>query len=389
MAEPAQVERSAVAGLTSGRRAMVALAVGCFAAAVVHAGHQPPVPKSDWDETWAAGRALLDGLDPYASLANGYTAGQFNYPLVYPGPAVLIAVPFALLPLQSALWVWGGIGTAALTWALLARGWWGLLGLCSAFYIHALLSVQWSPLLCAAVAVPAIGFVWAAKPTIGAALFAGWPSRPAIIGGIAITILSFLLIPGWVRQFLGASLAMPHTTPPVMRPGGFLLLLSFLRWRRPEARMLGVLALVPQTTLLYEMVPLLLIPRTRREMVVIVGLSIVAGAFAFQADPSHHLTAAITGLWPVFLLLSYLPCVCLVLMRENVSNTPNEEQPMTTPSHPTWAYRPALILTAAALLVARVSMMFATWVGTVLAVGAGVLALLAAVRFREAWRRRG
>jgi len=319
MAVRARIEGSAVASLTTGRRTIVALAIGCFAAAVVHAGHQTPVPKSDWDEIWAAGRALLDGLDPYAALASGYQANQFNYPLVYPAPAVVIAVPFALLPLQSALWLWAGVGTAALTWALLARGWWGLLGLCSAFYIHALLSVQWSPLLSAAVAVPALGFVWAAKPTIGAALFAGWPSRPAIIGAIAITAVSFALIPGWVRPFLTASLAMPHTSPLVLRPGGFLLLLSFLRWRRPEARMLGVFALVPQTALLYEMVPLLLIPHTWREMLMLVGLSIVAGVFAFREDPSHHLSLAIVTLWPIFLLVVYLPCLFLILRRENAS----------------------------------------------------------------------
>jgi hypothetical protein len=317
MSGKTRTERKLVWDLTTGRRAVVALAIGCFAAAVVYAGHQPPAPKSDWDETWAAGRALLKGQDPYMALESGYRAGRFNYPLVYPAPAVLVAAPFGILPLQSALWLWAGIGTAALTWALLARGWWGLLGLGSAFYLHALLSVQWSPLLTAAVAVPALGFVWAAKPTIGAALFAGWPSRAAVIGGLAITALSFLLMPGWVHSFLTASLAMPHTTPPVRRLGGFLLLLSFLRWRRPEGRMLGVLALVPQTTLLYEMVPLLLIPQTWREMLMLVGLSLVAGVFALQQDPSHHLTVAISTLWPVFLILVYVPCLILVLRRKN------------------------------------------------------------------------
>jgi hypothetical protein len=317
----ARIEQGVVAGLTPGRRALVALALGCFAAAVVHAGHQPPVPKSDWDETWAAGRAFLDGLDPYTALAADHQSGQFSYPFVYPGPAVLVAAPFALLPLQTALWLWAGIGTAGLAWTLLSRGWWGLLGLGSAFYLHALISVQWSPLLTASVAVPALGFVWAAKPTIGAALFAGWPSRAALIGGGVIVVLSLILMPGWIPRFLAASLAMPHTTPPAGRAGGFLLLLSFLRWRRPEARMLGVLALVPQTTLLYEMVPLLLIPRTWREMLLLVGLSLIVGVLALQQDPSHHLTAAITTLWPVFLLLIYLPCLILVLRRENVWDT--------------------------------------------------------------------
>jgi hypothetical protein len=140
------------------------------------------------------------------------------------------------------------------------------------------------------------------------------------MGALLLTALSFLLIPGWVRPFLQASFTMPHTTPPVLRPGGFLLLLSFLRWRRPEARMLGVLALVPQTTLLYEMVPLLLIPQTWREMLAICGLSLVAGAFMLRTDPSHHLTSSILTLWPAFLLLAYLPCLFLVLRRPNAGS---------------------------------------------------------------------
>ncbi len=81
--------------------------------------------------------------------------------------------------------------------------------------------------------------------------------------------------------------------------------------------MLGVLALVPQTTLLYEMVPLLLIPQTWREMLMLVSLSLVAGVFALQQDPSHHLTVAISTLWPVFLILVYVPCLFLVLRRKN------------------------------------------------------------------------
>jgi hypothetical protein len=194
-----------------------------------------------------------------------------------------------------------------------------LLGLGSAFYIQALLTVQWSPLLTAAAGLPALGLLWAAKPTIGAALFVGWPSRTAFIGAAVLTALSFVLIPGWVRPFLANSLELPHTTPLVMRPGGALLLLSLLRWRRPEARMLAALAVVPQTSLLYEMVPLLLIPRNSRQMALVVGLSMVAGIFAWHTDPSHKLSEAIQDLWLPCLLLCYLPCLYLVLRRANVA----------------------------------------------------------------------
>jgi hypothetical protein len=313
--------------LTAARRFMVALALGCFSAAIVFVGRQPGVYGSDLDETWAAGRALLHGADPYRAMTEAHQAGRFPYPLVYPAPAVLVAAPFALFPLSVAQWLWVGIGTAALAWVLLGRGWWGLLGLCSAFYIQALLTVQWSPLLTAAAGLPAIGLVWAAKPTIGAALFAGWPSRAAFIGAAVLTGLSFVLVPGWVGPFLANSLALPHTTPLVMRPGGVLLLLSLLRWRRPEARMLAALAVVPQTSLLYEMVPLLLIPRSSRQMALVVGLSIVAGTFAWETDPSHKLSEAVQSLWLPCLVLCYLPCLYLVLRRTNMAADEADQRP--------------------------------------------------------------
>jgi SAM-dependent methyltransferase len=303
--------------LTWGRRAMVAAALGCFAAAVVFAGRQGGLYGSDLDETWAAARALLQGDEPYQAISRAYEAGVYPYPLVYPAPAILVAAPFAIFPLSMAQWLWVGAGTGALAWVLLGRGWWGLLGLCSAFYIQALLTVQWSPLLTAAAGLPALGLLWAAKPTIGVALFAGWPSRAAFIGAAALVGLSFVLVPGWVRPFLANSFALPHTTPLILRPGGMLLLLSLVRWRRPEARMLAALAVIPQTSLLYEMVPLLLIPRNSRQMAAIVALSAVAGAFAWQTDPSHKLSEAVQTLWLPSLVLCYLPCLYLVLRRAN------------------------------------------------------------------------
>ena len=67
------------------------------------------------------------------------------------------------------------------------------------------------------------------------------------------------------------------------------------------------------------MVPLLLIPRNSRQMALIVGLSIVAGVFAWQTDPSHRLSEAVQTLWLPSLALCYLPCLYLVLRRANTS----------------------------------------------------------------------
>jgi hypothetical protein len=89
--------------------------------------------------------------------------------------------------------------------------------------------------------------------------------------------------------------------------------------------MLAVLALVPQTSLLYEMVPLLLIPRNSRQMAVIVGLSMAAGVFAWRTDPSHRLSEAVQTLWLPSLALCYLPCLYLVLRRSNTTRNESSE----------------------------------------------------------------
>ena len=55
----------------------------------------PPVTSSDFDQLHIAARALLAGTDPYAAVA-----ARQPFPLFYPLPAVLVAVPFAWLPLE-------------------------------------------------------------------------------------------------------------------------------------------------------------------------------------------------------------------------------------------------------------------------------------------------
>jgi hypothetical protein len=166
--------------------------------------------------------------------------------------------------------------------------------------------------------IPGLGFVWAAKPTIGAALFAGWPSRSALIGGGLFVIASLILIPAWPAKMWVGLRAAPQLVPIITRPGGALLLLALLRWRAPEARMLTVLALVPHTTMVYEMLPLFLIPRTSREMAGLTLLTQIAFAAAFTLRPGTnypHLADMLNAHWPFWLVLVYLPALALVLRR--------------------------------------------------------------------------
>ena len=59
---------------------------------------------------------------------------------------------------------------------------------------------------------------------------------------------------------------------------------------------------------------------------------------------------------------------------------------MTVPGNNRWPYRHALVLISIALLLAMGSMVSSSWVGTPLLAAAVVVALVAAIRFWQAWR---
>jgi hypothetical protein len=300
----------------------VAIGIGVWLASAMYVGRPGSLGEhSDLDTVlWPARAWLHQGADPYLSGQSYYEGGPDRYPLVYPATAVVTVLPLALLPDPLPLAVWTGLGAAGLAWALTRRGWWGLLAFASSSYYHAYFLGQWSPLVTAGIAAPWAGAVWAGKPTIGAALFAGWPTRRALILGVVVAGLSLALFPAWPREWLAGLGTLPHVESPVLRPGGVLLLLALLRWRVPEARMLAVLALVPHTTVAYETLPLFLIPRRRWEMAVLsvasVAAYILSNHFA-PGDEVHHLATALRGYWPYWLLLMYLPALVMVLMRPN------------------------------------------------------------------------
>jgi hypothetical protein len=280
-------------------------AAACVLAALTSA--HPP--HTDWDQIYFGARAFLSGDDPYVTVRHD------QYPSYYPATAFLVAAPFVWLPFLWAKVAWVGVGTWAFVTAMTRRGGWGLLALASAPFLNAVLLQQWSPLLVGGTAIPWLSLAWAAKPTLGAALFVAYPSRKAAWLGLSLVVLSLVISPDWPARWLAVARQGPHL-PPVARPGGALLLLGLLRWRRPEGRLLAALSLVPQISMAYELVPLLLVPRTAREMAAMVVLSQLAFAVAVTLpglDPAHDLAGALAKQWPVWLVGVYLPALALAL----------------------------------------------------------------------------
>ncbi|HEX8276626.1 MAG TPA: hypothetical protein VF615_28560 [Longimicrobiaceae bacterium] len=287
------------------------------------------------DILWHAVRHLRSGGDPYGPGGPG-PGYEGDFPMYYPGTALAAFLPLALLPLEAARLVFACGGAFLLAYAATREGWFRLPMFLSGAFLHAVLAVQWSPLLTAAWLVPGWAWLAASKPNLGAVLLSATPSwriwRSTFAGGFFLLGASLVLDPAWPVKWLALLRGAPHFIPPVLLPGGFLLLAALLRWRRPEARLLVALGCIPHTTVAYEALPLLLVARNWRESWLLCGLSLsvfflqiasdtrVAGAPTPERIAAFAELAERTGMLSVALL--YLPATLLVLRRPNEGPAP-------------------------------------------------------------------
>ncbi len=274
-----------------------------------------PATGGDFDLLYASAASLLRGEAPYP------VGSQW---LPYPLPAVLLVVPFTAIPLELARPIFDVLIGWAFVYALWKYGnQYALLALLSGAYLFALMHGQTTPLMVAASLVPALGFLLAVRPTSSVALWAARPSWKTLLGVAVFAGLSLLILPSWPRDWW---LAMPVEyaawTPPILRPFGALLLVAALRWNLPEGRLILATALLPQTALPYELVPLALIPASRWEMAIyLVGSWIAVADAAGAMQLLGGVEWTMTG-WPVTLCAVYLPMLYLVLRRPGSKGGP-------------------------------------------------------------------
>ena len=297
--------------------AAVAILTCAFTAARVL--HEPQWP-TDFDQLWHAANALLDGTDPYAVVGPGRTF-EWNWPLYYPLPAVLYAVPFAFLPIEAARIVFSTVAAGLLGWAAAPR-WrthWPML--LSASYLIAASRNQWAPLFLAAAWVPSIAFLTPAKPNVGLATLASMSGRRlgiALTGCTVVVALCFLVRPDWFGSWRKAIVTAPHVQAALLTfPFGPLLAIAALRWKRPDARLFLALVAVPHTPSLYDLLLLFFVCRTLRETLVLALLSqaVYWGTVTFASYSTFDLYAE--GLGRMVIFLVYAPVLLLILSRPN------------------------------------------------------------------------
>jgi hypothetical protein len=265
---------------------------------------------TDFDLLYYAATHLLAGENPYPIVHQWYP-----FPLFYPLPAVLVAIPFTILPVHLARPAFDICSGGLLAYALWRyRGPYALLALLSGAYLLAAKFSQTPPLLTAGALIPLLGFLLAVKPNLGLALFAARPTKPALLGLVIILVLSLVVLPSWPMDWWSSLQRQnAHLVSPVMRPFGWLLLLAGLRWKTPEGRLLVALTLVPQNSLPYDLVPLTLIPRNAVQMgIFVIGSWLAVGALGANLD-LVDLATITAAIWPVMLGAVYLPMLYFVL----------------------------------------------------------------------------
>jgi len=306
-------------------RVLAAIGVALAAAGIAWVKIQQNGAQKDFGYLWYAARALLGGEDPYAVIRPGvlYFDNWFMYPLT----AALAAVPVAGLDMNAAGMIFTAAAFATLAFALSREGWDRLPVLMSFPALWCMTTGQPAPFVLAAAVAP--GYAWAAtlKPTLGFATFCSRPSwRFVAVGGAAVA-LSLIVRPDWPLHWLTVTrqTADINYQVPVAVPGGALIALAVLRWRRGDARLVLAMGCIPQSMLMYDQFPLLLIARTRREAIIFsLWTYAVPLAMRFVTDlpPMDTKQFTLPYLARIITWSLYLPAVVLVLLRPNVGAAP-------------------------------------------------------------------
>jgi len=263
----------------------------------------------------AAASAKQDGGDFGVSLrqarellTHGTAYPPSNSEVLYPLPAVLIALPLAKLPLALGGAIFFGLSVGVLAFALTRDGWWRLWVFTAFPFVSAIIAVQWSPLLMASVFFPAIGGL-AFKPQIGIPCAIRSRSWTAIWSAVLIVLASITLIPDWPLIWIRHTNGYVHYSP-LFFGAGFLMLIGVIWLRDSDWQFLLTMAAVPQR-FFYDSFPLWLIPNTVGEIGFMSVCSWISFAYLFRIMPHE----SFQQVWHCCVLFGYIPAFLILVRR--------------------------------------------------------------------------
>lgn len=253
-------------------------------------------------------RALLNGQDPYQVCVVHLSSGGIGP--TNPLTTVLALLPFVWLADEIVAGIIIGLSSGLLAWLLCRNGaLWRLLLFSAAPFWWCVQTAQWPVLLLCVALLPQLYPLVIVKPQMGLPIALMHMSWRRVIITSMIVALTLVIDPDWPMQWLHQVAVYDGFVPLLVLPGP-LLLLALLRWREERARWLLLYSLMPQRVY-YDQIMLFLIPRTQRQMLLLVIVSWLV-YFGWFFIPSGGL------LWFIAL---YLVCLLMVLVRENQACT--------------------------------------------------------------------
>lgn len=254
--------------MTTGKRVLLSVFIGVIAGVFCHDILDATGANGDFFVSLQLARDLIDGVELYSRA----TGPDF---VAYPLTAAILAFPLAFLADPWSSGVFMGISSGLLSWLILASNKpWRLLIFLSWPFVYSLFFGQWTPLLLCLWFSPLLLPLLLVKPHIALPIvLTTKPDWRGVVLSILLVALSLLISPRWPWVWLGQISGYKGILPPLfVLPLGPILLLALLRWRRREAWLLLLMALMPQRVA-YDQLPLLLVSSNWRELLFLVSMS--------------------------------------------------------------------------------------------------------------------
>jgi hypothetical protein len=301
---------------------IVACLIAIVAATAIYAhSRESGNDRSDFSQALFGARALLHGANPYV-LVGPTRVYESQWPVMYPATAYAFAIPFAGLSDGVAAALFVAASTFLLVYGMTAGTWHRLPMLASIAFLSSVQLAQWSIVITAMLFLPVLAALAAVKPQAAFPVIASSPSRvaltAALIGGLVLLAVSIALLPSWPLEWWRIVRETQQLRPPIMRLGGPLILLVLLRWRRPEAWLVFLMACMPQSWAWYNALTLLAIATTYREACVLSLVSSAGGLAAVWYIRDSSSPASYPAWGAALVAFAYLPATIAVLRRPNV-----------------------------------------------------------------------
>ncbi len=227
---------------------------------------------------------------------------------LYPVPTALFGLPFLGLRPEVAGAAFYGLSSTLMAFGLSRHGYHRLLVFLAYPYWAGLIAAQWSPLIFASAFFPLLLPATLVKPQLGLPVALTHLTKRGVFACTAVLALSLVLLPRWPWLWVTTFPGYVRFIPLLVLPGP-LLALALLRYRERDARLLFLMAAMPQRWF-YDPLLLWLIPKSRREILGTVAFSWIVAIWRWYHYPQGHLEV---GRWIV--LLFYLPMLIVVMAR--------------------------------------------------------------------------